>query len=113
MRKVLLLAVLALGGPALAGRTQEVLVLTTATALPQLAQRRAMLLENRGPNPIWCAMGSASAAVVGKSHKVAAGERFAFNAGDAWWCVAESANQVTYNSSSPSTTGGTIVSEVP
>lgn len=97
--------------PALAGRTQKVLVGTTATAMPQLGGRRGMLFENRGPNPIWCAL-SASAAAVGEAHKVASGERLAFNGPDQWWCIAETAAQVAYNSGSPSTTGPTVVSEV-
>ena len=87
-----------------AGTTTEVLVLTTATALPQASlYRRGLLIENRGPNAIWCALSSA-AAVVNKSHKIATGERFPFNAPDKWWCVAETASQVTG--------AATVVSEV-
>jgi hypothetical protein len=84
--------------------TSEVLVLTTVTALPQASlYRRGLLIENRGPNPIWCALSSA-ATVVNKAHKIAAGERFAFNAPDKWWCIAETASQVTG--------AATVVSEV-
>lgn len=93
-------------------RTQEILVTTTAVKMPQLANRRGALLENRGPNAIWCAFGSAVFAVVGKCHKVGSGERFAYNGPEALWCVAETADQVTYSGASPSTTGGTVVSEV-
>ncbi|WFG54122.1 hypothetical protein Mx9_p15 [Myxococcus phage Mx9] len=92
MRRVLLLALVAL--PALAGQTSEVLVGTTPTALPFFPTRRGLLIENRGPNAIWCAM-SASAAVVGRSHRVGPnGDRFPFNAPDQWWCVAETAAQI-------------------
>lgn len=107
MRRLALLVLVSL--PVLAGQTSEVLVGTTPTALPFFPTRRGLLIENRGPNPIWCAM-SASAAVVGRSHKVdapggAESNRFPFNAPDMWWCVAESAPQVSG--------AATVVSEVP
>lgn len=96
MRRFLVLLTF-LPAVALAGTTTEVLVLTTATALPQSSvYRRGMLIENRGPNAIWCAMGSSSKAVANKSHRVAPnGGTLAFNGPDLWWCVAETANQVT------------------
>jgi hypothetical protein len=108
MRPLLVLFAL-LSTVAMAGVTTEVLVLTTATALPQVSlYRRGMLIENRGPNAIWCAF-SAAAAVVNKSHRVGPaseqpGNRFPFNSTDKIWCVAESANQVTG--------AATVVSEV-
>lgn len=87
-----------------AGTTTEVLVLTTATALPQASlYRRGLLIENRGPNSIWCAF-SAATAIVDKAHEVVSGDRFALNAPDKMWCVAETANQVTG--------AATVVSEV-
>lgn len=91
---------------AMAGDTNEVLVLTTATAMPQQSlYRRDLLFENRGPNAIWCAMGSSAKAVVNKCHRIAPnGDRLAFNAPDKWWCIAETANQVTG--------AATVVSEV-
>ena len=97
--------------PALAqSSTQEVLVTTSATKLPQNTFRRAVLLENRGPNPIWC--GFSSTVAVGKAHKVPSGDRFPVNTPEAVWCVAETAAQVTYDDANPTTTGGTVVSEV-
>lgn len=108
MRRILFLAAV-LPFVAAAGVTTEVLVLTTATALPQSSlYRRGMLIENRGPNAIWCAFSSA-AAVVNKAHRVGpasetGNNRFPFNAPDKMWCVAESANQVTG--------AATVVSEV-
>lgn len=104
MRRILFLAAV-LPFVAAAGVTTEVLVLTTATALPQSSlYRRGMLVENRGPNAIWCAFSSA-AAVVDKAHRVAPnGGTFPLNAPDKMWCVAETANQVTG--------AATVVSEV-
>ncbi|QSQ14033.1 hypothetical protein [Myxococcus landrumensis] len=98
---VLILSVVVLvSHSAQAGVTTEVLVSnTTPTALPANPLRRGLLIENQGPNAIWCAMSSA-ATVVGKAHRVgpaseAPSNAFPFNAPDAWWCVAETAAQVT------------------
>ena len=107
MRRLALLALLPL--VASAGQTSEVLVGTTPTLLPFFPTRKGLLIENRGPNPIWCAM-SAAAAIVGRSHKVdvpggTESNRFPFNAPDMWWCVAEGAPQMAG--------AATIVSEVP
>lgn len=97
MRPLLAILAVCAASVAVAGVTTEVLVLTTATAMPQTSlYRRGMLIENRGPNAIWCAMGSAASAVVNKSHRVAPnGGTLPFNAPDKWWCIAETANQVT------------------
>lgn len=105
MRYAVLLATL-LPVTAFGGNTTEVLVQTTATALPQTTlYRRGLLIENRGPNAIWCAFGSSAKAVVNKAHKVAAnGGLFPVNAPDKVWCIAETANQVTG--------AATVVSEV-
>jgi len=115
LRLLAALAVLALPAGALAqslARTQEVLVATTVTKLPLRPGRKGTLLENRGPNPIWC--GFSSTIAVGKAHKVAAsGGTFVYNGTESIWCVAETATQVTYDGSNPTTTGGTVVSEVP
>lgn len=103
-------AVVVLGArPARAGETTEVLVSNvTPTKLPANPLRRGLLIENQGPNAIWCAMTSA-AAVAGKSHRVGPASerpnnRFPFNNPDAWWCVSETAAQVTG--------AATVVSEV-
>lgn len=56
----------------MSGRTTEVLVLTTATALPTtpLFFRRAVEIQNLGPNPIFVAFSSATA-VASKAHRLA------------------------------------------
>lgn len=51
-------------------RTNETLVLTTATLLPQRTARTAIEIQNLGPNPIYCALGSSSLAVVGKARRI-------------------------------------------
>lgn len=103
MRRLALLALLPI--VASAGQTSEVLVGMTPTLLPFYPSRRGLLIENHGPNAIWCAM-SAAAAVVGRAHRVGPnGDRFPFNAPDQWWCVAEGAPQISG--------AATIVSEVP
>jgi hypothetical protein len=79
-------------------QTTEVLVLTTATALPNLSGRMGIEILNLGPNDIWCALGSSTLAVVNKSRKVAAsGGSWSLSAGDKIkiWCIASTANQVT------------------
>jgi hypothetical protein len=59
----------------MSGRTTEVLVLTAATALPAepLFFRRAVQVQNLGPNPIFVAY-SSDAAVASKAFKLATGE---------------------------------------
>lgn len=93
-----------------------VLVGTSPTRMPQLCGRVAIELQNNGPNPIWCAVSSVSShAAVGTSRVIAAkGGTWSVAAKDTQpiYCVAETAAQVAYNSGSPSTTGGTTVSEV-
>lgn len=105
-----LLACLALVLPAQAYSvvlTTEVLVLNSAAvAMPQTAGRRAIEIQNNGPNPIYCALGGA-AAVVGKGRMIRA-------LGDSWVvpvpaevpikCIAGTADQVT--------TAATIATEV-
>lgn len=104
MKRLSLLAVLFLGLVAHALTTTEVLVQTTATVLPVMRYRRAIEVQNLGPNDIFCA-GSAAAAVVNKARKVTAnGGTWRFTGGDTIWCVASTANQVTG--------AATIVSEV-
>lgn len=98
--KLVVLSLLLLSAAALAQSVQsttEVLVGTTATALPQLGQRRGVEIQNLGPNPIFCALGSSAAAVVNKARKVDAGAAWALNAPSTQtiWCVASTAAQVT------------------
>jgi hypothetical protein len=85
---------------ALAGRTTVVLVGTTPTTMPRVIGRQGMLIENRGPNPIYCSFDAAVTTTTG--HVVAAGEKFPYNGPDYWYCVAGTA-QVSG--------AGTIVSE--
>lgn len=86
------------------GATTEVLVLNaTQTALPatSLAGRRAIEIQNLGPNAIYCAIGPASApptAVLLKSRQVAAsGGVWAIDLNDkiVVRCLAATADQVT------------------
>lgn len=88
------------------GTDPEVLVLTTATRLPQLCGRRAVEIQNLGPNPIYCSLGYSSMARVGKARKVGVGESWVVDAGDTLpiYCVASTASQVSG--------AATIVSEV-
>ncbi len=71
----LLIALVAHAAPT----TSKVLVLTSATAVVSAAQgdRGSVLIQNRGPNSIFCAVGysaaaAAAAAVVNEAHEVAA-----------------------------------------
>lgn len=50
--------------------TTEVLVATTATALPKLANRKAIEIQNLGPNAIFCALGSSAKALLNKARKI-------------------------------------------
>lgn len=75
----------------------EVLVLASAaTILPQTDNRRAIEIQNLGPNPIYCAF-SSSAAVVTKSRKIGTGESWSLNhpPNVAIYCKAATADQVT------------------
>lgn len=86
------------------GVTSEVLVLNaTQTAMPAapLSDRRAIEIQNLGPNAIYCAVGPASApptAVLLKSRQIAAsGGVWAVDAGPniIVRCLAATADQVT------------------
>lgn len=86
---------------AFAGRTTVVLVGTTPTVLPRVQGRTGMLIENRGPNPIYCSFDPAVTTTTG--HTVAAsGGTLPYNGSDYWYCIAGTA-QVSG--------GGTVVSE--
>ena len=73
MRKISLLLLLATT-VALASthRTNETLVGASATALPARSARGSIEIQNLGPDPIYCALGESSQAVVGKARMVAA-----------------------------------------
>lgn len=77
--------------------TTEVLVLTTATAMPQLANRRGIELQNLGPNPIYCALTDATRAVVNKARRVDAGGSWALDVPGTTpiYCIAATAAQAT------------------
>lgn len=93
-----------------------ILVLTTPTRLPQLCGRIGIEIQNNGPNPIWCAASYVAAhAAVGTARVIAAkGGAWSLSAKDTQpiYCVAETAAQVAFSSSTPTTTGGTTISEV-
>lgn len=107
-----LLAAVAIAAPALdfvretataaltGSKTTEVLVLTTATAMPQTSTgprgRSAIEIFNNGPNSIYCAFTEA-AAVVNKARPIAAGTSWSIDARShiGIWCIAATANQVT------------------
>jgi hypothetical protein len=77
--------------------TTEVLVGTTATAMPQLPNRRGVELQNLGPNPIYCALTDATKAVVGRARRVDAGGSWALDIPSTTpiYCIAATAAQVT------------------
>lgn len=88
------------------GRTTEVLVLTSAaTAMPAspLAYRKAVLIENLGPNDIYCAFGGSTPLKTGAlGHKVNKASEAPLNrlaadvgAGVLVKCIALTADQVT------------------
>ncbi len=88
--------------------TTEVLVLTTATKLPNTVSAKGRVgleIQNLGPNQIFCAF-SAATAVVDKARMVAVDGAWKVDAPEhtSIWCVAATANQITGNA--------TIVSEI-
>lgn len=88
--------------------TSEVLVLTTATAVPAaaLAGRKAIEIQNIGPNPIYCRCDGV-APVVKKARKILTDSQMAMDCNEtacACQCIAEVAAQVT--------TAATIVTEI-
>jgi hypothetical protein len=99
MKRFLLAAVLTVTLAASADSlslTNETLVLTTATALPQLAGRKAIAIQNRGPNSIFCAVADSTKAVVNKSWEIASGGWFSIPISSVpIYCIAATANQVT------------------
>lgn len=95
MRLPLFLFTLLLALQAHALTTTEVLVLTTPTAMPKVSFRRAIEIQNLGPNDIFCA-GSSAGAVVNKARRIEAnGGTWWFTAADQVWCIAASAAQVS------------------
>lgn len=77
-----------------------VLVGTTPTTMPRVVGRVGLLMENRGPNPIYCSFSATVTTTTG--HVVAPGEKFPYNGPDVWYCVAGTAQE---------SGAGTIVSE--
>lgn len=76
--------------------TNETLVLTTATLLPQLSGRRNIEIQNNGPNAIYCALGDSAKAVVGTARKIASGATWGVptNGEEKIYCIT-TVNQVT------------------
>lgn len=96
---------------ALAGRTTVVLVGTTPTTMPKAIGRQGMLLENRGPNPIYCSFDPAVTTLTG--HTVAAsGGTLPFNGADQWYCIGTVLQVACTAPNTPAGCGGTTVSEV-
>lgn len=97
-----LVAALLLGQTSL---TTETLVLTTSTAMPKWTNRRAIEIQNLGPNTIYCSL--TAAAVVGKSRAIVPGGTWSLeiNYKIPIYCIAATANQVTG--------AATITTEVP
>jgi hypothetical protein len=77
--------------------TTEVLVLSTATAVPTTAagDRRSIEIQNQGPNPIYCAMTSATA-VSAKARKIDTGGSWGLDlsSGTTVYCIT-TVDQVT------------------
>lgn len=76
--------------------TQEWLVTTTSSCVTSLSGRKAIELQNLGPNAIYCSL--TSAAVVTKTRRLdASGGTWALDIGETIpvCCVAATANQVT------------------
>lgn len=76
----------------------EVLVLNSAPVqLPDSTNRRAISIQNLGPNAIYCAFSASANAVLTKSIKIGNGETFSMNfpAGISIWCRAATADQLT------------------
>jgi hypothetical protein len=109
MRTIKLLAfvvALAVSLAAYASLTNEILVLTTSTAITRSTRTTSVEIQNLGPNDIWCAVDGTPVAT--KSRKIAASGgtwSLDLNAGVAINCLASTANQVTG--------AATIVSETP
>jgi len=99
MRRLLALTTLlalSAGAQTLTGtQTAEVLVLTTATTIPAYANRRAIEIQNLGPNTIYCALGATP--VTTKARAILAAGAWALDVGEGITikCIAAAANQTT------------------
>lgn len=103
MKRLLAVALLA-SSPALAADVPlvtEVLILNSAgTVIPRSGGRRALEIQNLGPNPIYCAFSAAANAVLTKSRKIDTGQSWSLNFGSEnpsihIYCRAATADQVT------------------
>lgn len=110
MKRILLLSLALALTPALAQTTttnyvSEVLITTSPTEIPTLPGRKALELQNLGPNPIFCAMKTANT-VLNKARRIASGDAWATDLTStvAVYCIT-TANQVTG--------AGTIATQVP
>jgi hypothetical protein len=77
--------------------TRETLVDTTSTTLPAYGGRKAVEVQNLGPNPIWCSVG-ATLPVAHKAREIAAnGGTWSLDVSAAMpiRCITASAKQVT------------------
>ena len=98
MRKApLLLLLLCLAGPASAGDLQsQVLVLTTPSRVDTGRKfRKAVEVQNLGPNPIYCTLrkGTSDVPAVGTARRIASGEAWGIElkADVQVWCIAGTA----------------------
>ena len=75
--------------------SQELLVGTSSTLVPALTGRRAIELQNLGPNTIYCALSATP--VLTKSRRIQTGESWALDLPDVIpvRCIAATAAQVT------------------
>lgn len=88
--------------------TYEVLVLNSAVTqvvFGNVAARREVVIQNNGPNAIWCAVGQSALAVLTKSTKISAGATLILTTKSIVYCRAATADQVTG--------AATTVTEVP
>jgi hypothetical protein len=98
-KRLLLIAALLLPVSALALPSNQVLVLTTATRVDTagFAQRAGVVIQNNGPNAIYCRVGSTTSLAVNYGYFIAAGGgvwSFPLPAQVPVYCISATANQV-------------------
>jgi hypothetical protein len=100
MKKLLVVILFALATPfaAQALPSNQVLVLTTATQVDTagFGIRRGVVVQNNGPNAIYCRVGSSTGLAVGYGHRIAPGDFLALPITQfvPVYCLAATANQV-------------------
>lgn len=98
MKKLLVVLALSLAMPALANSQAEKLVLNaTATRVDaNIAQRKAIEVQNIGPNAIYCTLNTATLTLT-KARRINPGDAWALDLppGQSVYCKAATADQVT------------------